>query len=82
METDQHSKECKWAAKHEKRSTLINITTVVTAIFEDVIDTAYHLDGMAIAKHGFGLMEPQIILVHLQWLYGKSGYQDIRLNLS
>ena len=81
-EIEQRNEHSKWTAKNDTRTTFDNIETVVKIIFEDVVDTTYHLGGTGITTSGFCLMTPTEILAHLRWLYGKPGYQDIKPNLA
>ena len=50
---------------------------VLTKMFEEVVDPAFHSGSKGLSTKGFGITPPVDILVNIQCLYGKPSYQDL-----
>ena len=76
-ETEQRTEENKLKVKKEKREIFENLKMVLTKIFEEVIDPAFHSGSRRLSTKGFGTTPPVNILANLQHLYGKPSYQEL-----
>ena len=70
-ETEQRVEEKKSKSKKEKRDTFKNLKMVLTKMFKEVVDPAFHSGNRSLATKGFVTTPPIDILKNLQRLYGK-----------
>ena len=75
----------KWKVKKEKRETSKNLKMVLTNMFKEFVDSAFHSRSRGLATKGLGTTPLVEILANLQHLYGKPSYQKcdaalLRLN--
>ena len=77
--TDQIIKieRAKYDANKTLRDNFEAITLVLTQVFEEIIDDAYHTGATGMGQRGFGNLAPDKILHQLFHLYGKPSLQEI-----
>ena len=70
-EMEQQTEENKWKVKKENRKTFENMKMVLTNMFKEVIDPAFHSGICGLARKGFVNTHPVEILSNHQRLYRK-----------
>ena len=80
-DTEQRVAESIWKALKDIEDNYENVKTVLTQLFEFVIDDAYHTGAMGMGQSEFGSLTPKQIMDNMMTLHGKPSLPELETPL-